>query len=152
MREEIKTIQHILSLPDQCEWEVPIRHLIKSNYKCVILGDACLHGGRGFSDDFKFWCYLPWSEEIKSKTIKGSGKHSELVSINFLEFAVIIISYCAVLDAIELLGCKQDVLHQKVLILSDNTIADSWTRKIGFFLYHWKTTVWIIDKPSTRFR
>ena len=54
------------------------------------------------------------------------------MSINCLEFVIIIISYNAVLDAIELLGKLPDAPHPKALILADNTVVDSWTRKIAF--------------------
>ena len=58
-------------------------------------------------------------------------RHSELVSINCLEFVIIIISYNAVLDAIDLMDKLRGIPHPKALILADNTAADSWTRKIA---------------------
>ena len=56
---------------------------------------------------------------------------AQLVSINCLELAIIIISCNAVLDALDLLGFCQDVPHPRSLILADNTAADSWTRKVA---------------------
>ena len=53
------------------------------------------------------------------------------MSINCLEFVIIIISYNTILDAIELLAFAKGVLHPKSLILSDNIAADSWIRKIA---------------------
>ena len=53
------------------------------------------------------------------------------MSINCLEFSVVIISYSAVLDAIELLGYCADSPHSKYLIFSDNTAAESYTRKMA---------------------
>ena len=44
--------------------------------------------------------------------------------INCLEFAIIIISYNTVLDAIELLGKLLKVPYPKALILVDNTVVD----------------------------
>ena len=67
----------------------------------------------------------------KNRTLKAKTKHSQLVSINCLEFVIIIISYNAILDAIELLGKLVGIPHPKSLILADNTAANSWTRKIA---------------------
>jgi hypothetical protein len=72
--------------------------------------------------------------EIIERTLKRKRRHNKLVSINCLELVIIIISYNAILDTIELLGLAKDVPHSKSKILSDNKIADSWIRKIGAHL------------------
>ena len=131
MKKEMQTLRHILADPTQCKWEVPIRHLIPSNYDCTALGDTCLEGGGAFCDEFRFWYYLEWRDEIKQLTLKHNKNKKTLVSINCLEFAIIIISYNAILDAIELLALAKDVPHPKSLILSDNRAADAWARKIA---------------------
>ena len=79
----------------------------------------------------QFWYFVEWPEEIKKRTLKAKIRHSELVSINCLEFVIIIISYNAILDAIELLGKLLGIPHPKALILADNAAVDSWTRKIA---------------------
>lgn len=56
--------------------------------------------------------------------------HSETVHINNLEHVVILISCNEVLDAIEQLGFYVDIPRPKALIKTDNTTADTWTRKI----------------------
>ena len=88
-------------------------------------------GGGTFCEEFQFWYFIPRPEKIKLKTLKDGLKHSELVSINCLEFEVVIISYNVVIDAIELLCYCEDTPQSKSLILSDNTAAYSWTRKIA---------------------
>ena len=67
--------------------------------------------------------------EIQQRILKGKGKHSERISINYLDFIIIIISYNAVLDTIELLGCAINVSYPKTLILADNRSAGFWTKK-----------------------
>ena len=131
MRAELDNFVYILSNSSKINWEIPIRHIIPSDYECTVPGDACLSGGGAYCDEFQFWYYIPWPEEIKQRTLKGKRKHSELISINCLEFIIIIISYNAVLDAIELLGYVANVPHPKSLILADNKSADSWTRKLA---------------------
>ena len=131
MRAEVKLLTTIFSDSDTYKWEIPIRHLIDTDYDCTVLGDACLEGGGAFCDELRFWYFLEWPDNIKKRTLKAKVKHSELVSINCLEFVIIIVSYNAILDAIELLGKLHNIPHPKSLILSDNTSADSWTRKIA---------------------
>ena len=80
-----------------------------------MLGYACLEGGGAFYEEFQFWYFIPWPEEIKRNTLKGRLKHSELVPMNCLKFVVVIISYNLVLDAIEILGYYVDTAHSKSL-------------------------------------
>ena len=125
LRAEVKLLTTIFSDSDTCKWEIPIRHLIDTDYDCTVLGDACLEGGGAFCDELRFWYFLEWPDNIKKRKLKAKVKHSELVSINCLEFVIIIVSYNAILDAIELLGRLHNIPHPKSLILSDNTAADS---------------------------
>ena len=62
---------------------------------------------------------------MQQRTLKGKGKHSEPISINWLEFIIIVISYNTVLDAIELVEYVTNMPHSKALILADNKFADS---------------------------
>ena len=78
-----------------------------------------------FCDELKFWYFIEWPEEMKKRALKGKLRYSELISINYLEFVIIIISYNAILDAIKLLGKLSGIPHPKILILSNNTTVDS---------------------------
>lgn len=130
MRFELKQLHYILSNPSLFEWSIPIRHIIPTDYDSVTLGDACLTGGGAFNLSSKFWWFIAWPIFIQERTIKF-GKHSQLISINCLEFVVIIISYNANLDAREQFNLFPDIPHPKMLIRADNTTADVWTRKIA---------------------
>ena len=134
MRKELDLIESILSSPDKFTQKILIRYLIPTDYEYVVLRDTCLYGERVFSDEFCFGYYIELLVEIIERTLKRKRRHNKLVSINCLELVIIIISYNAILDTIELLGLAKDVPHSKSKILSDNKIADSWIRKIGAHL------------------
>ena len=73
----------------------------------------------------QFWYFIECPEEIKKEVLKAKVRRLELVSINCLEFVIIIISCNAILDAIELLEKLAGMSHPKALILADNVAADS---------------------------
>ena len=131
MRAELDLLERILASPADYAWSVPIRHLIPSDYEATVPGDACLDSGGAFCDEFQFWYYVSWPDCIRERTLKGKGNRSKLISINCLEYVIIILSYNAVLDAIELLGFCTNIPHPKSKILCDNKTADTWTRKIA---------------------
>ena len=64
MRAELDNFTYILSASSHISWEIPIRHLIPSDYECTVPGDACLTGGGAYCDEFQFWYYVAWPEEI----------------------------------------------------------------------------------------
>ena len=51
---ELKLLSTIFSDPIKFKWEIPIRHLIPTEYDYTVLGDACLEGGGSFCDELKF--------------------------------------------------------------------------------------------------
>jgi hypothetical protein len=63
----------------------------------VIFGDSCLKGFRGFSLSLGFWWHLPFPEEVKLHMLlhKQDNIDGQLISINVLEFVIVIINYCA---------------------------------------------------------
>ena len=125
LRDEIKLLTTIFSDSDTYKWEMPIRHLIDTDYDCIVLGDACLERRGAFYEELQFRYFIQWPEEIKKRTLKAKVRYSELISINFLEFISIIISCNAIPDAIELLGKLAGTPHPKAIILADNTAIDS---------------------------
>ena len=69
--------------------------------------------------------------QIQALTIDKKPRASDLVSINCLEHAVIILAYTAFLDAIDTFNPFPTIPHPKALFLTDNTTADSWTKKVA---------------------
>ena len=66
MKKEIQSIRQILAAQNFFKWKVPIWHLIPSNYKCKVLGDVCLEGGRAFYEEFKFLYYVDGQMKLKT--------------------------------------------------------------------------------------
>ena len=131
LREELQLLISIVT-SDTIQWQIPIAHMIPRTPDFENWGDASLTAAGGFSIDLKFYWYLHWPNSISSKTLKFF-KHKvkqdgELISINLLEYVVIIINY-----AISSYFYKTDNLgrtykYQTLLNWSDNRSAISWTK------------------------
>ena len=99
MKRELQMLRDIFSNPTDYPWTVPIAHLIPRDPTFSAWGDSSLYAAGGFSLDLQFWWYLDWPPVIELRTLKYysvSRKDpvtNELISINLLEFAVIIINY-----------------------------------------------------------
>ena len=75
-------------------------------------------------------CSLP--QNVIDLTLKKKERnHSETVSTNCLEHAVIIILHNEVLGVFEQLGFFAEISHPKASIKADNTTTDSWSRKMA---------------------
>ena len=134
MKAEIKLLIHLLENPKTYRWESPIAHRAEKDPDSTTYGDACLYGGGGFSTDLGFWWQVDWPEEIKNRTLVHikDGKSGQLISINALEYLVVIINYAAASF------CHQENVREgnnraecpTNLNLVDNTSADAWTTKM----------------------
>ena len=71
------------------------------------------------------------SPQILALTIDKKPKPSNLISINCLKYAAIILDYNAFLDAIDTFNPFYSILYPKALFLTNNTTADSWTKKVA---------------------
>ena len=80
-------------------WETPISFLIERTPFASSYGDACLDAAGGYSIDLKFWWHIKFPLEVVFRTLKylPDNKSGKLISINVLEFVVVIIDYCAAL-------------------------------------------------------
>ena len=99
---------HIVTNPYLYIWEATIAQLIHREADYHSLGDTSLHAAGGFSLDLGFWWYISWHNEIQSRTLKSFTVQrkikntDEFISINLLEFAVVIINYAAASLALSL--------------------------------------------------
>lgn len=88
---------------DLPRWEAPMAWLIPRDVEWSGRGDASLVAGGGYSDDLRFFFFLPWSDQVKKRNIvrymKGMVVKADLITINDLEFAVIILMYAATIVA-----------------------------------------------------
>lgn len=136
MKQDLHLLREYLSKDFQY-WEVPISHLVPRIPDFQSHGDACLNSGGGWSSSLKFWWYYAWPKEVREKTLKYWKRdfiiEGERVSINLLEFLVIIINYAAASFIVYLLkkgeGPKGLKLQNQYPILTnwaDNTSAVKW--------------------------
>ena len=133
LRKELKLLNFIFARPKQFKFESPIAHIIPRDFDFTALGDACLDGGGGYSDDLKFWWFIPWPDYISSKTLKHYVKKfktlsGDFISINLLEYATIIVSFAASIHTINTKH-KLPQPYPTVHVKSDNTTAVAWTRR-----------------------
>ena len=131
-KEEIRIISAGLSDPSIQKY-TPIAHLVNGTPHGTAAGDSCLDAMGGYSIDMKFWWYYEWPTSIREQTLRfiKNNKNGDLITINALEYATILVNYAAsyhywcILD-----HCKStNIQYPNVLLLADNKSAESWTRK-----------------------
>ena len=83
---------------------------------------------RGLLNWFKILVAYKFPSEVVFRTLKylPNNKNGRLISINVLEFVVVIIDYCAALTVITAENVREDP-HPILLNIADNTSAYSWT-------------------------
>ena len=147
LREEIAILTSWLAPDSWVRWETPLAHIIKRTPFATAAGDASLHGGGGFCLALRFWWHLSWPKRVKRQTklFINDNSSGKLVSINILEYLVVIVNFCAALTIYHTEAPTADP-HPVLLSLMDNTSAIRWTnhackdslagRALGrFFLY-----------------
>ena len=97
MREEIKYSTQILKPNFRFSWETAITLLIKHMPFTSPLHDAYLTSGSAYSIKLNLWYYIAFPKEVVLRTPKhlSSNDNNRLVSINVLEVAIVVFSYCA---------------------------------------------------------
>ena len=107
----------------------PISQLVKREQTFVSYGDAYLINGGGWSIDLQFWWCIVWPKEISIRTVcclkeNGGGN---LISINILEYLVVIIDYAASQAAIALEPLKDE--YPTILNRVENKSSHTWSTK-----------------------
>ena len=108
----------------------PIGHFVNRDPSGTGWSDSCLDAAGGFSTDLGFWWYIEWPEKVRKATLRfiKNNKNGDLISINVLEYAALIINYVAATHSFQQKLDKSD-LHPSVLLYADNTTAESWAIK-----------------------
>ena len=77
-----------------------------------------------------FWWYFEWPEEVRKHTLTFvcSNEHGQLVSINVLKYAGMLINYAAESYFYQHFPNASNP-YSKVLLFADNTAAKSWMLK-----------------------
>jgi len=133
LRNEIKLLHHIFSNLNDFPFVTPIAHIINRTPDFVAKGEACVDGAGGFSEHLTFWWFIEWPPNVKNRTVKYFmkyyyGMQGNKLSINLLEYIAINISLVAAATRMNQ-GFQLSHPNPLLSILSDNTIAISWTRK-----------------------
>jgi len=111
------------------KWLAPIPHLIKREPNYPVWQDSCLMGAGGFSFLLCFWWALEWLMFIVLCTLKHLSKGDKnLISINLLEYAAMIISLAGAILVWESLPPESRLCHPVCLLWTDNTGTASWTK------------------------
>ena len=96
-------------------------------------GDSSLDAAGGFSLDLGFYWYLQWPADIRNKSLKFFQRKAyfegEIVSINLLEYIVIIINYAVCTSIFHEKNLNNVYKYQTLLNWSDNKSAIAWTKQ-----------------------
>lgn len=131
MRAEIDFLAWALEPESAVKWETPIAHMIKRDPTAECASDACLDAGGGWSLSLKFVWYLEWSQQIYRRTKKfiDDDTSKQLITINCLEFASVIINYCAALTVFAETEVTDDP-WPIILAWCDNSSAVNWVNHV----------------------
>jgi hypothetical protein len=131
VREEIVFITKVFLDLITYRWESPIAHLINRENDYKVLQDSCLlMGAGGFSALLRFWWSFQWLDEIVKRTrLPRNSIHR--ISINLLEYGALIVGLAGSIVTWESLPTESRPAHPMILLLTDNTTAKSWTKRIS---------------------
>lgn len=121
-------IAHIRDILETVDLQTPIAHMIPRVRTAEQASDACIYGGGGYCLFYKYWFHVEWPEDIFKRTKKFVNKGKDLIDINVLEFAAMILNYAAALTALEHDGLGDDP-HPTLLAFADNQSAVRWITK-----------------------
>ena len=130
LRNELKLLSKALD----SEWvtfDRPISHCIARAPSGRAGGDSSLLAAGGYSIDMGFWWHIEWLEEIRRITLRyiRNNKDGNLISINVLEYATVIINYVASTFYFTKISPNPTDPYPAVLIEADNTTSESWVIK-----------------------
>jgi hypothetical protein len=107
---------------------VPIAFIIPRTPVASLFGDSSLRACGGYSTTLKVWWYISFPDDIIRQTLLhiSNNKSKTFISINYLEYVMIIINYCAAITALLETQITNDP-HPVVLSVLDNISAKNWT-------------------------
>lgn len=132
MHEEMNIIKWALAC-DEIKKSSPIAHLIPNNDDAECHGDASLDSAGGWSIDMKFFWWIDWPEDVKKRTLRyiKNGKTNELICINCLEYATVLINFaaCMYFWLTEGNAKARNIPYPRVMIKADNKSSEYWATK-----------------------
>ena len=129
LREELHLLISALSA-DRISMRTPIAHLVRRDPSASAWSDSSLKAAGGYSTTMKFWWYFEWPDNVRKQTLTyiRSNANGQLVSINVLEYAAIIINYAAAYHYYSTNPDPSDP-YPSVLLYADNSACESWMEK-----------------------
>ena len=125
-------IEPILKNP-QIRWATPISHMGARDPDFQSWDDSSLTHAGGVSHDLTFWWHLQWPQQIQQKTLKYFSirvkENDKIISINLLEYAVLITNYAIVSQIVKTISTDLDVQYPILLNWTDNMSALAWTKR-----------------------
>lgn len=129
LREELHLLTAVLS-SREVNMRTPIAHLVRRDPSAMAWSDSSLTASGGYSDSMGYWYYYKWPKEIQSQTLiyVRNNKDGNLVSINVLEYAALLINYAAAYHYYINNPDPSDP-YPSVLFYADNSACESWMEK-----------------------
>ena len=117
LRRKIRLVFDALSSHWIDPWQ-PVGHMIPRDPSGTAWSDSCLHAAGGYSYEMGFWWYLEWPQHIQNHTLKvvASNKDRNLVTINALEYASLIVNYVAATHVLVNVCPSNEDPHPTVLL------------------------------------
>ena len=133
LRWELQIILDALSAP-WVDMHRPIGHMVPSrDARGKARSDSSLRAAGGYSTDLGFWWYFEWPAEVQRLTLRFQRKYKtdngDLVSINVLEYAAMIITYVAGYHVMVQVNPSSQDPYPLLELWADNTSAESWILK-----------------------
>lgn len=134
VRDELDFVLRVFANSRVYRWASPIAHLIPREPDFQAWQDSCLDGAGGFSFTLHFWWVVEWPASIRCRSIRHLRQgDTSLISINLLEYAAIILGLAGAICAWESLPVEDRPPFPLLLSWTDNTTAESWTRRVAGF-------------------
>jgi hypothetical protein len=131
MKDELEFFTEALHPDSGISFETPLGLVIPRTPYAKLYGDSSLTGCGGYSIKLGIWWHLGFPLEVVKRTLLyvPNGTDESLISINVLEYVVVILNYCAALETIKALSEEGliDDPNPIVLGVTDNRSALNWT-------------------------
>ncbi len=104
----------------------PIAHLIPMDLSAIAYLDSSSHTAGGYSMDLQFWWHLQWPDSIQAHAAKAYM--GDMISINALKYAIIIINY--VTTTATILSAPHDCdPYLTTIFFTNNMASKAWNWK-----------------------
>ena len=133
LRLELDIILDALTAP-WIDMHRPIGHMVPSrDAQGSAYSDSSLCAAGGYSFKLRFWWYFEWPEEVQRLTLRYVVKYKtdsgDIVSINVLEYAAMIITYVAGYHVMVQVDPSARDPYPLMELWADNTSAETWILK-----------------------